>query len=151
GAGRGRARGQGDPRGRDQADGPPAHVEEEACRQGGSRISRCGRRRDGGEAVHVEGRGRVRVHAGTDESIDVLLQEGRTFPRPDGFRERALIRDESIYAEAERDLDAFWLARTAELVGWSDAPQEGLRWDPPHCTWFADGRLNASHSCLDRH
>jgi acetyl-CoA synthetase len=87
----------------------------------------------------------------TDESIDVLLQEGRTFPPPEGFRERALIRDESIYAEAESDLDAFWLARTAELVGWSEAPREGLRWDPPHCTWFADGRLNASHSCLDRH
>ena len=87
----------------------------------------------------------------TDESIDVLLQEGRTFPPPEGFRERALIRDEGIYAEAERDLDAFWLARTAELVGWSEAPKEGLRWDPPHCTWFADGRLNASHSCLDRH
>ena len=23
--------------------------------------------------------------------------------------------------------------------------------EPPHCTWFRDGRLNASHSCLDRH
>ena len=42
-------------------------------------------------------------------------------------------------------------ARTREFVGWFRAAHGGLEWDPPHCTWFADGTLNASHSCLDRH
>ena len=37
------------------------------------------------------------------------------------------------------------------MVGWFEPPTRSLEWDPPHCTWFADGTLNASYSCLDRH
>jgi acetyl-CoA synthetase len=87
----------------------------------------------------------------TDESIDVLLSEGRTFPPPEAFRQRALVKDDSLHRAAEDDLNAFWLEQTRELVGWMEPPSVGLEWDPPHCTWFRDGRLNASHSCLDRH
>jgi acetyl-CoA synthetase len=87
----------------------------------------------------------------TEESIDVLLQEGRTFPPPPEFAAQAVVNDPSVYDEAAADLDAFWLARTREFVGWFQPPTVGLDWDPPHCTWFADGTLNASHSCLDRH
>ncbi|HET6848546.1 MAG TPA: acetate--CoA ligase [Gaiellales bacterium] len=87
----------------------------------------------------------------SDESIDVLLSEGRTFPPPDAFRERAVVKDGSLHEAAERDLDGFWLGQTRELVGWIREPTTGLEWDPPHCTWFRDGTLNASHSCLDRH
>jgi len=54
----------------------------------------------------------------SDESIDVLLREGRTFPPPPGFSERALIGDSSLYDHAERDLDGFWLDQTRRLVGW---------------------------------
>jgi acetyl-CoA synthetase len=87
----------------------------------------------------------------SDESIDVLLEEGRAFPPPPEFAARAVVRDSSVYEQAERDLDGFWLERTAETVGWFRQPSVGLEWDPPHCTWFRDGSLNASHSCLDRH
>jgi acetyl-CoA synthetase len=87
----------------------------------------------------------------SDESIDVLLREGRTFPPPPGFSKRALIGDTSLYDHAERDLDGFWLDQTRRLVGWFQEPETALEWQPPHCTWFRDGRLNASHSCLDRH
>jgi acetyl-CoA synthetase len=87
----------------------------------------------------------------SDESIDVLQSEGRTFPPPERFRQRALVADDSLYDQAEQDLDGFWLAHTREMVGWMQPPSIGLEWDAPHCTWFRDGRLNASHSCLDRH
>ena len=87
----------------------------------------------------------------SDESIDVLLSEGRTFPPPREFSERALIGDTSLYDHAERDLDGFWLDQTRRLVGWFQEPETALEWQPPHCTWFRDGLLNASHSCLDRH
>jgi acetyl-CoA synthetase len=86
-----------------------------------------------------------------DESIDVLLEEGRTFPPPEAFRSGAVIRDDAVYDEAERDLDGFWLRLAREYVSWFQEPSTGLRWDPPHCTWFEDGVLNASWSCLDRH
>ena len=87
----------------------------------------------------------------SDESIDVLASEGRTFPPTDEFRRRALVTDDAVYRRADEDVDGFWLERTRELVGWFREPTTGLEWTPPHCRWFADGVLNASHSCLDRH
>jgi acetyl-CoA synthetase len=86
-----------------------------------------------------------------DESIDVLLQEGRTFPPPPQLAAEAVVHDPAVYDEAETDPDGFWLRRAAEVVGWFQEPTIGLEWDPPHCTWFRDGVLNASWSCLDRH
>ncbi len=88
---------------------------------------------------------------GAAAAIEVLAKAGRSFPPPEEFRAQALVADDSLYREAAEDLDGFWLRRTRELVGWSKEPTRSLEWDPPHCTWFADGELNASYSCLDRH
>jgi acetyl-CoA synthetase len=82
--------------------------------------------------------------------IDDLLKEDRTFPPPDAFRARALVRDESIYAEAERDPEAFW-ARFAGELEWSRPWHTVLDWKPPHAEWFVGGQLNISVNCLDRH
>jgi acetyl-CoA synthetase len=84
-------------------------------------------------------------------AIEVLLQEGRTFPPLAGFVAGAVVRDDSLHRRADEDPSAFWLEQARETLTWTRAPSEGLRWDPPHCTWFADGVLNASANCLDRH
>src|SRR5512132_3326733 len=83
--------------------------------------------------------------------IEALLNEQREFPPPEAFRAGALIRDASVYEEAERDPEAFWMRLAHEFVGWSREPSKGLEWDPPHCTWFADGELNVAWNCLDKH
>src|SRR5262245_38722491 len=82
--------------------------------------------------------------------LDDLLKEDRVFPPSDAFRARANIKDESIYAEAERDPEAFW-ARLAGELEWSRKWDRILEWDPPHAKWFIGGQLNASVNCLDRH
>ncbi len=82
--------------------------------------------------------------------LDVLLQEDRTFPPPDGFRATAWVRDGSVHADAARDPEAFW-ARMARELTWMTPFTETLHWTPPHATWFADGTLNASANCVDRH
>src|SRR5437764_2780070 len=79
-----------------------------------------------------------------------LLREDRTFPPPQAFREQALVRDESIYAEADRDPEAFW-ARMADELEWSRRWDKVLDWKPPHAKWFVGGQLNVSVNCLDRH
>jgi acetyl-CoA synthetase len=79
-----------------------------------------------------------------------LLREDRTFPPPPEFRARAVARDESIYAEAERDPEAFW-ARFARELEWSRPWDKVLDWQPPHAKWFVGGKINASVNCLDRH
>jgi acetyl-CoA synthetase len=82
--------------------------------------------------------------------IDDLLREDRTFPPPPEFRARAIVQDESVYAEAERDPDAFWARFAAELE-WSRPWDRILDWQPPHAKWFVGGRINVSVNCLDRH
>ena len=74
------------------------------------------------------------------------------FPPPEDFRKHALTRDESLYEEAERDLEGFWSRQAEELIDWAEAPTEVLdESNAPFYKWFADGKLNVSHNCLDRH
>jgi len=82
--------------------------------------------------------------------IDDLLREERTFPPPADFRARAVVRDESVYADAERDPEGFWARFAAELE-WSTPWNRVLDWQPPHAKWFVGGKINASVNCLDRH
>src|SRR5207248_4128405 len=79
-----------------------------------------------------------------------LLREDRVFPPPPEFRARAVARDEAIYANAERDPEAFWATFAAELE-WSRPWDKVLDWQPPHAKWFIGGQLNVSVNCLDRH
>ena len=44
------------------------------------------------------------------------------------------------------------MRQATELLDWVEEPTEGLDdSNPPFYEWFADGRLNASANCLDRH
>jgi acetyl-CoA synthetase len=86
----------------------------------------------------------------TKTEYDDLLREDRVFPPPADFRARAHVSDEAIYAEAERDPEAFW-ARFAEELEWIKPWDQVLDWQPPHARWFVGGKLNASVNCLDRH
>jgi acetyl-CoA synthetase len=79
-----------------------------------------------------------------------LLREDRTFPPPPGFRAKARVSDESLYAEAERDPEAYW-ARFAEELEWSQKWDRVLDWQPPNAKWFVGGKINATVNCLDRH
>ena len=82
--------------------------------------------------------------------IEALLREGRTFPPPDEFRQRANINDPGVYAEAERDPEGFW-ARWAEQLHWFRKWERVLEWDPPWAKWFVGGKTNLAYNCLDRH
>jgi acetyl-CoA synthetase len=79
-----------------------------------------------------------------------LLQEDRTFPPPEAFRATAHVRDESVYARAERDPEGFWAGFASELE-WFTPWSRVLEWKPPDAKWFVGGTLNASVNCVDRH
>ncbi len=84
------------------------------------------------------------------ETLEALLQEGRTFPPPGEFRKHALDTDASVYDEAERDWQGFW-ARQALELDWAKEWDTILEWDLPFAKWFVGGKLNVSYNCLDRH
>ena len=80
------------------------------------------------------------------------LLEVEKFPPPESFREKALVKDDSLYEEAERDFEAFWAKQATELLDWFTEPQQTLNdSNPPFYKWFEDGKLNVSYNCLDRH
>jgi acetyl-CoA synthetase len=86
-----------------------------------------------------------------ERELSALLEVER-FEPPEGFRERALWSDPGVYEEAAANPEAWWLRQATELLDWVEPPSQGLdESDPPFFKWFADGRLNASANCLDRH
>ena len=82
-------------------------------------------------------------------ALDALLTEKRRFAPPPGFAAAAVVRDVSLYDEAE-DYEAFW-AGWAERLDWFERWETVLDWNPPHARWFTGGRLNVCHNCVDRH
>ena len=84
-------------------------------------------------------------------TITSLELEDRRFPPPPKIAENA-VATADLYDQAAADPDAFWLAQAKELLTWSTEPSEACdRSNPPFFRWFADGTLNASVNCLDRH
>ncbi len=74
------------------------------------------------------------------------------FEPPAEFRANARWSDPKVYEEAAADPEAWWLAQAKEVLDWDVEPTQGLDdSNPPFYKWFADGRLNASAQCLDRH
>jgi acetyl-CoA synthetase len=74
------------------------------------------------------------------------------FEPPAAFRAQATWSDPKVYEQAAADPEAWWLREARELLDWETEPTQSLdASNPPFYTWFADGRLNASANCLDRH
>jgi acetyl-CoA synthetase len=92
-------------------------------------------------------------------STDSLLQERRSFPPSPEVIQRAHLNAGQFAALYQRSLeepDAFWLEQ-AHTLEWFRRPKHALKfkWDTKarkvEHTWFADGHLNVSVNCLDRH
>ena len=80
------------------------------------------------------------------------LQDVATFRPPEEFVRRAKVTDPAIYDEAAADMPAWWARQARDRLHWQTPFQAVLDdTNPPFYTWFADGALNASYNCLDRH
>jgi acetyl-CoA synthetase len=88
--------------------------------------------------------------------------DAKTYPVPDHAREGSpnAITDLNRYREqwmrAEHDPDGFWLDEAKKRVVWRKEPTEGHHGDfttvkKEPITWFADGELNVTETCLDKH
>jgi acetyl-CoA synthetase len=88
---------------------------------------------------------------GLEKQLESLLDVEK-FPPPEDFKKDALVTDESMYEEAAKDLESFWARQAEELVDWIEKPSQVLdESNAPFYKWFADGKLNLSYNCLDRH
>ncbi len=89
-------------------------------------------------------------------TIQSVMHENRKFPPSDAFKAQATISGMEAYQalvdEANADYEGFWARLAREHVTWQQPFTQVLdESNAPFYKWFADGRLNASYNCLDRH
>ena len=85
------------------------------------------------------------------DRLEKLLQVEK-FPPPADFAARARVSDPGVYEQAAADPAAWWATQARERLHW-ETPFSSVLDDsnPPFYTWFADGTINVSYNCLDRH
>ena len=86
----------------------------------------------------------------SDETIESLLLESRTFPPSPEFVARATVTDRSLHEQADADPEGWW-ARCAGDLDWFEPWHTVCEWNLPDAKWFLGGTLNVSYNCLDRH
>ena len=89
-------------------------------------------------------------------AIESVLVENRVFPPSEATVKAARIGGMAAYQalcdEAEKDFHGFWSKRAKENLVWAKPFTQVLdESNKPFYRWFADGELNASANCLDRH
>ncbi|MEX2216823.1 MAG: acetate--CoA ligase [Phycisphaeraceae bacterium] len=86
-------------------------------------------------------------------SVESMQIEKRKFPPPSSFANKAHIRSldeyEEMYAESIDNPERFWAEKAAEL-DWFKKWNRVLEWNLPDAKWFAGGRTNLCHNCVDR-
>ena len=93
----------------------------------------------------------------SQQKIESMMHETRLFQPPAEHRDQAHVKTMQQYQELYRrsmdDPEGFWAQRADELVSWFRKPTRIMDCDlhKPEVRWFADGTLNMSSNCLDRH
>ncbi len=88
--------------------------------------------------------------ASFEAEIENLLAVERFEPSEE-FKRQAILKDPSIYDEAERDWQEYWARRARELHWHQEFTTILDDSNPPFYKWFTDGRINVSYNCVDRH
>jgi len=82
--------------------------------------------------------------------VENLLTETSSFEPSKDFVANAIAKP-GIYAQAKENRLEFWAEKARELH-WDKPFTETLDFsNAPFAKWFADGELNVSYNCLDRH
>ncbi|MBV7420260.1 acetate--CoA ligase [Comamonas sp. CMM03] len=89
-------------------------------------------------------------------AIESVLVENRVFPPSDATQKAARVSGmaayEALCAEADKDYEGYWARLARENVVWTKPFTQVLdQSNAPFFKWFADGELNASANCLDKH
>ena len=85
-----------------------------------------------------------------ENTIDVLLEEERSFDPSQAFKAQANLSHPSIFTKSFKDPEAYW-EKWAEELHWFKKWDKTLEWEPPNAKWFVGGKLNAAYNCVDRH
>ena len=89
------------------------------------------------------------------ENIESILTEKRVFETSEETARAARIKQadlEAMYSKAESDHAGFWADLARSELHWQKPFNQVLDdSEAPFFRWFADGELNVSENCIDRH
>jgi acetyl-CoA synthetase len=80
-----------------------------------------------------------------------MLKQGELYYPTSEFKERALVHDESVYAEADKDPALFW-EKLAEKLFWFKKWGKGKAFEhsPPYFKWFAGAKTNITANVFEK-
>ena len=89
-------------------------------------------------------------------AIESVLKENRVFEPSDEFKTHANVNGMDAYNalcdKANADYEGFWGELARDNIAWKKPFTQVLdESNAPFYKWFADGQLNVSYNCLDRH
>ncbi|MGD9787362.1 MAG: acetate--CoA ligase [Sulfuricellaceae bacterium] len=89
-------------------------------------------------------------------TIESVMTENRVFEPSEAFKQQANISGMDAYkammAEAEKDYEGYWAKLAKEHILWHKPFTQVLdESNAPFFKWFADGEMNVSYNCLERH
>ena len=91
----------------------------------------------------------------SNNDISSGLTETRQFPPSAEFTANARIKPAdfaALHKQAESDYEGFWAEQARTYIDWHKPFSEVLDdSNAPHFKWFADGEMNVSYNCIDRH
>ena len=91
---------------------------------------------------------------GSSANLSSTLRETRLFPPSAEFAAQAHVHShadyQTLYRRSTEQPEQFW-AEAARELHWFREPRQTLTGSGPDARWFADGALNMSHNCVDRH
>ncbi|WP_439646561.1 acetyl-coenzyme A synthetase N-terminal domain-containing protein, partial [Sphingomonas soli] len=86
-----------------------------------------------------------------------MVEVGEVYPVPAAWSDAAIVSEAAymaIYGASLADPGSFWL-EAAKRLDWMKRPEIAGDWSFEeadfHISWFADGKLNVSANCVDRH
>ena len=89
-------------------------------------------------------------------SIESVMHETRIFAPSETLQKNAAVKGMAAYQalckKADENYEGFWADLANELLEWKKPFSKTLdESKAPFYKWFADGELNVSYNCLDRH
>jgi len=89
-------------------------------------------------------------------SIESVMHETRIFAPNETLQKNAAVKGMAAYQalckKADENYEGFWADLANELLEWKKPFSKTLdESKAPFYKWFADGELNVSYNCLDRH
>jgi len=78
-----------------------------------------------------------------------MTQKDNLYYPTENFKNKAWLKDNSIYEEAAKDPLKFWEKLAGKLL-WRKKWKKVFEHQPPHFKWFLEGKLNITENCLDR-